>query len=213
MLAGPSAGPSGPQIYIDGFTAGTMPPKQSIREIRISQNPFSAESDKIGFGRVEVFTKPGSHRFRGQGWNRFWQSCGHRLQSVPDRSDSPGLSAGDHDRQFQWASFFLDRQGRITDETPFSNYTQLDSSLNPSTVSTAPITPSSRYSFSPRLDFALTPNQDRFASELTWNAGPPGWRSPDALHIRNPTYQESNVSSPGPRWADTRGAQRTKRIH
>ena len=41
-LAGPSAGPNGGQIYIDGFTGGTLPPKASIREIRINQNPFSA---------------------------------------------------------------------------------------------------------------------------------------------------------------------------
>jgi hypothetical protein len=47
-LAGPSAGPNGGQIYIDGFTAGTLPPKASIREIRINQNPFSAEYDKLG---------------------------------------------------------------------------------------------------------------------------------------------------------------------
>src|SRR4029077_2292440 len=37
-LAGPSAGPNGGQIYIDGFTAGQLPPKASIREIRINQN-------------------------------------------------------------------------------------------------------------------------------------------------------------------------------
>src|SRR5882762_6286623 len=32
-LAGPSAGPNGGQIYIDGFTGGQLPPKASIREI------------------------------------------------------------------------------------------------------------------------------------------------------------------------------------
>ena len=42
-LAGPSAGPNGGQIYIDGFTGGTLPAKDSIREIRINQNPFSPE--------------------------------------------------------------------------------------------------------------------------------------------------------------------------
>src|SRR5260370_21645213 len=65
-LAGPSAGPNGGQIYIDGFTAGTLPPKASIREIRINQNPFSAEYDKLGYGRVEIFTKPGTDLFHGQ---------------------------------------------------------------------------------------------------------------------------------------------------
>ncbi len=42
-LAGPSVGPNGGQIYIDGFSDGTLPPKSAIREIRINQNPFSAE--------------------------------------------------------------------------------------------------------------------------------------------------------------------------
>src|SRR5581483_7850669 len=67
-LAGPSAGPSGGQMYIDGFTAGQLPPKASIREIRINQNPFSSEYDKLGYGRIEVFTKPGTDKFHGQGF-------------------------------------------------------------------------------------------------------------------------------------------------
>ncbi len=65
-LAGPSAGPNGGQIYIDGFTGGQLPPKASIREIRINQNPFSAEYDKLGYGRIEVFTKPGTDKLHGQ---------------------------------------------------------------------------------------------------------------------------------------------------
>src|SRR5258708_4321335 len=65
-LAGPSAGPNGGQMYIDGFTAGTLPPKASIREIRINQNPFSAEYDKLGYGRIEILTKPGTDQFHGQ---------------------------------------------------------------------------------------------------------------------------------------------------
>src|ERR1700685_2457401 len=40
-LAGPSAGPNGGQIFVDGFSSGRLPPKNSIREIRINQNPFS----------------------------------------------------------------------------------------------------------------------------------------------------------------------------
>ncbi len=64
-LAGPSAGPNGGQIYVDGFTGGQLPPKSSIREIRINQNPFSAEYDQLGYGRVEVFTKPGTDKIHG----------------------------------------------------------------------------------------------------------------------------------------------------
>src|SRR4029077_12293848 len=64
-LAGPSAGPSGGQIFIDGFSGGQLPPKESIREIRINQNPFSPEYDKIGLGRIEILTKPGTDKLRG----------------------------------------------------------------------------------------------------------------------------------------------------
>jgi len=64
-LAGPSAGPNGGQIYVDGFTGGQLPPKSSIREIRINQNPFSAQYDRLGFGRIEVFTKPGTDKLHG----------------------------------------------------------------------------------------------------------------------------------------------------
>src|SRR6202011_461749 len=64
-LAGPAAGPNGGQIYVDGFTGGQLPPKSSIREIRINQNPFSAQYDRLGFGRVEVLTKPGTDKFHG----------------------------------------------------------------------------------------------------------------------------------------------------
>jgi hypothetical protein len=65
-LAGPSAGPNGGQMYIDGFTAGQLPPKSSIREIRINQNPFAAEFDKVGYGRIEILTKPGTNQWHGQ---------------------------------------------------------------------------------------------------------------------------------------------------
>ena len=64
-LAGPAAGPNGGQIYIDGFEGGQIPPKADILEIRVNQNPFSAEYDRIGYGRIEIITKPGSQKFQG----------------------------------------------------------------------------------------------------------------------------------------------------
>ena len=65
-LAGPSAGPGGGSaIFIDGFSGGQLPPKESIREVRINQNPFSPEFDKLGLGRIEIFTKPGTDKYHG----------------------------------------------------------------------------------------------------------------------------------------------------
>ena len=70
-MAGPSAGPNGGQIFIDGFTGGRMPPKESIREVRINQNPFNAENNNIGFGNIEIFTKPGADKLRGSTFFNF----------------------------------------------------------------------------------------------------------------------------------------------
>jgi hypothetical protein len=67
-LAGPGAGPNGGAIYIDGFSGGQLPPKESIREIRINSNPFSAEFDRLGFGRIEILTKPGTDKYHGMAY-------------------------------------------------------------------------------------------------------------------------------------------------
>src|SRR5579863_6666490 len=65
-LAGPAAGPNGAQFFIDGFSGGQLPPKSSIREIRINSNPFSSEFDAPGFGRIEILTRPGTDNLHGQ---------------------------------------------------------------------------------------------------------------------------------------------------
>jgi hypothetical protein len=55
--------PSG--VYVDGFSGGKIPPKDTIREVRINQNPYSAQFQDLGFGRVEISTKPGSDKLHG----------------------------------------------------------------------------------------------------------------------------------------------------
>ena len=52
-------------LVVDGFAGSGFPPKTAIREIRINSNPFSAEYDSIGFGRIEIFTKPGAQTLHG----------------------------------------------------------------------------------------------------------------------------------------------------
>src|SRR6185369_14534795 len=63
-LAGPSVGPNGGQIFIDGFTGGNMPSKDAIREIRINQTPFAAENDQPS-ARIDILTRPGTDKLRG----------------------------------------------------------------------------------------------------------------------------------------------------
>ena len=86
-MAGPSAGPNGGQIFIDGFTGGRMPPKESIREVRINQNPFNAENNGIGFGNIEIFTKPGADKLRGSTFFNFGdESLNSRNPFAPSRA-------------------------------------------------------------------------------------------------------------------------------
>lgn len=54
-----------PQVYVDGFSSGRFPPKTAIRQVRINANPFSAEYEAMGLGRIEVFTKPGTGKLHG----------------------------------------------------------------------------------------------------------------------------------------------------
>src|SRR2546428_483079 len=70
-IAGPGAGPGGASIFIDGFSSGQLSSRESIREIRINQNPFSAEYDRIGTGRIEILTRPGTNQFHGSGFFNF----------------------------------------------------------------------------------------------------------------------------------------------
>lgn len=64
------AGPADPeggqaQIKVDGFSNGQMPPKEAIREVRINNNPFSAENEFPGWGGIEIFTQPGADKWHG----------------------------------------------------------------------------------------------------------------------------------------------------
>ena len=65
QLQGLSGG-SAPELYVNGFSGGALPPKDSIREIRINQNPYSALNDTNPVnGRIEILTKPGSDKLHG----------------------------------------------------------------------------------------------------------------------------------------------------
>src|SRR5688572_7085725 len=158
-LAGPSAGPNGGQIYIDGFTGGRLPPKEAIREIRINQNPFSAEYDRLGFGRIEILTKPGSDKFRGNAFFNFNdESLNSRNPFAINRAASQLRSfAGNVSGPIQKgkSSFFLDINNRDVDNNAIVNAIILDPSLNPVSFQQEFQVPNRRFSFSPRFDYAI----------------------------------------------------------
>ncbi|MCD9189248.1 MAG: carboxypeptidase regulatory-like domain-containing protein [Pyrinomonadaceae bacterium] len=59
------SGPGEPQIFVDGFESSKPPPKQTIREIRISSNTFTAEDDRPSGARIQIFTKSGFDKLQG----------------------------------------------------------------------------------------------------------------------------------------------------
>ena len=155
-LAGPSAGPNGGQIYIDGFTGGQLPPKSSIREIRINQNPFSAEYDKLGYGRIEIFTKPGTDKYHGQfsvegnssGLNTRNPFLGDAEQQPYDSVIYMGNIGGPINKK---TSFFLNVQRRNIDEIAVVDAPVLG--LNESVPN-----PRTRTNIGPRIDYQISPS-------------------------------------------------------
>jgi len=192
-LAGPGAGPNGGQIYIDGFTGGQLPPKESIREIRINQNPFSAEFDRLGFGRIEILTKPGSDRYRGSVYfnetNGALDSRNPFVSNKPDYSNRNfgGNVGGPLNKR---SSFFFDFQRRQIDDNALTNAFYVDpATFAVSPITTALVTPTHNTTISPRLDYQLTTNNTiivRFEERLNSrdNQGfggkvlPPGYEVP-----------------------------------
>ncbi len=158
-LAGPSAGPNGGQIYIDGFTGGRLPPKEAIREIRINQNPFSAEFDRLGFGRIEILTKPGSDKWRGSAFGNFNdESLNSRNPFAENRAPSQTRFFGGNISgpiQKGKSSFFIDINNRDVDNNTVINAVILDPNFNPVNFTEDVQIPSRRFSLSPRFDYAI----------------------------------------------------------
>ena len=178
-LAGPSAGPNGGQIYIDGFTAGQLPPKASIREIRINQNPFSSEYDRLGYGRVEIFTKPGTDKLHGQfmiSGNDSAFNARNPFEILPANTAAPDY----HSEQYSGniggainkkASFFFNIEQRdiqalnIVSSTVVCGDPNLlipcpssDAQFSIIPYSAAVANPQTRTNLSPRIDYQLTPS-------------------------------------------------------
>lgn len=161
-LAGPSAGPNGGQIYIDGFTGGRLPPKDAIREIRINQNPFSAEFERLGFGRIEILTKPGSDKWRGQAFMNFNdESLNSRNPFALNRASTQQRFYGGSVSgpvQKGKSSFFIDASNREIDNAAIVNALILDPSVNVVPFQQEFPVPNRRLSISPRFDYQINTN-------------------------------------------------------
>ncbi len=146
---------TGAQLYVDGFSGGKLPPKSAIREIRINQNPYSAQYDSLGFGRIEVFTKPGTDKLHGDYWmqgnNSPWNAPNPFVRSQPPYHSY--LLDGDLNGPLaRNASVFagIFRQDAVNDAV--INAVVLDPLNNPVSFTQAISSTASTLEFSPRFD-------------------------------------------------------------
>ena len=158
-LAGPAAGPNGAQIYIDGFTGGQLPPKSSIREIRINQNPFSAQYDKLGYGRIEILTKPGTDKLHGNlmimGNDSAFNSLNPFVSEEPSYYTTfmNGSIGGALGKKASWFGSVFSRNNA---SNSIINAEVLDVNSNATNYTAAVANPQSRLDISPRFDFQLS---------------------------------------------------------
>jgi len=169
-LAGPAAGPNGGEIYVGGFSGGQLPPKSSIREIRVNQNPYSAEFDHLGYGRIEILTKPGTDQFHG----RFFMqgnddafNTGNPFTSIIPAYHSVQYNGNISGSLGKSASFFFNADERnnqnasiytVTQPSKDANgvyYIPKDSNGDPISTTGSLFNPSTHTDISPRVDIQL----------------------------------------------------------
>src|SRR5688572_22945167 len=163
-LAGPSMGPGGGQIFIDGFSGANLPPKESIREIRINQNPFAAENDQPS-GRIDILTKPGTDKFRGGAYFNFTDES---LNSRNPFAVSSNKRAPFQLRHFggnvsgpliaNKMSFFFDINRDETDDNELVRATILDSNFNITQFGIGFLSPRRRTGVGTRIEYAINSN-------------------------------------------------------
>ena len=211
-LAGPGVGPQGGQIYTDGFTDGRVPPKSSIREIRINSNPYSAEYDSPGNNRVEILTKPGADAIHGQLSTQF------NNEKLNTRSPLFAPSSLPPYKNLFWngnlggpikknkAAYTFDFIRRNITENSFILATNLGNNLTRQNVNEGLVTPQTFTSFVPRIDWSINHNHtltvryENTRQEFD-NIGASGFRLPETAYnqkTRNDTVSITETALLGP---------------
>jgi Carboxypeptidase regulatory-like domain len=200
-LAGPSAGPNGGQIYIDGFTAGQLPPKASIREIRINQNPFSSEYDKLGYGRIEILTKPGTDQLHGQIFVSGNSNAFNSRNPFEGTAQQPGYNSTQYSANLggslgKKASFFTNIERRNQNElnvidTPFVDTTTFQIKQ----FTGASPNPRARTNFSQRFDYQITPGNTLTARYQYWRNNEQGDFPPGSASFDLPSFAYNSLET------------------
>jgi carboxypeptidase family protein len=204
QLAGPAAGPNGGEIYIDGFSGGELPPKEAILEVRVNQNPFSAQYERLGYGRIDITTKPGFSKYHGSIFSYGNDS------SFNSRNPFVATQPGYHSQMYAGSfggplgkkvSFFLGMFHRSSDSTSIITPVVPTANFNPNgmQLNQAIPSPASRTNISPRVDFQLTSTNVMSVRYQRWsrnntNDGLSGFSLPSQAYDSTGVSQRVQVS-------------------
>jgi hypothetical protein len=162
-LAGPpdpDGGGAGPQIKVDGFSNGQIPPKEAIREVRVNNNPYAAENEYPGFGGIEIFTQPGSDKWHGSA------SFDFNDESLNSRNPFTSRRAPYQQRAFGFSlsgpivkkrtSFSINLYRYVSDSNSIVNATILNPvTLVPFALDQSFVTPQQNTDGNTRIDFKV----------------------------------------------------------
>src|SRR5215218_8031262 len=161
-LAGPTDPESGgnAQIKVDGFSNGQIPPKEAIREVRINNNPFSAENEFPGWNGIEIFTQPGADKWHGSfAFDFNDESLNSRNPFTSTRAPyqqraySGGLSGPIIKKRASFSVYF---NRYLSDANSVVNATILDPvTLKPVTVNESFVTPDVNHYGNARFDLKI----------------------------------------------------------
>ncbi len=164
-LAGPAVGGGGATIYIDGFTRGDLPPKSAIASVEVNNDPFSPEFNELGYGRVQIETKPGSQELHG---NLSYDGNTWQMNAVQPFLGATGVPPPPYHSNIYSAdaggplgkrlSWFVTVERRDIDSLAVVNAQVLNSAFAPQTDITSLSNPSHRTAFTPRFDWQVSRN-------------------------------------------------------
>ena len=199
-MAGPSLGDENggsAQIKVDGFSNGKIPPKEQIREVRINQNPYSAENEYPGWGGIEIYTQPGSDKFHGNA------SFNFNDESLNSRNPFALVRAPYQQRAWnvnftgplkkKRASFSAYFSRYAADSNAIINATTLDLvTLKPMTFNQTIVTPNVYDNLGTRIDFKINKKHTLVAGyEFSSGYQDPAGIGGFALPLR--AYRSENV--------------------
>jgi len=142
--------------------AGICRPRMPFVKSASIRNPFSPEYDKLGYGRIEIFTKPGSDKYHATAdynlGTEVWNSRNpYAAEKAPFLlNEFEGGGGGPLGKR---ASFTVDAQRNMVDNGSISNGVALGpQNLAVSPFNTVVTSPQRFTKVSPRMDYALSDN-------------------------------------------------------